>query len=142
MSRWSAANSTKSKRNPLYFFNLNRPNNDYQIIFDKVDALIQKVDGDTDIMVNKFAFAKLSSIDGLENNSTIDLAAYIKEVRQPTEVTLKKSSEQKQRRVITLYDNSNTLVEMVMNQFCFDIHHSRLSGETLPPKICRQIRWS
>jgi replication factor A1 len=91
-----------------------KPNNDYQIIFDKVDALIQKVDGDTDIMVNKFNFAKLNTIEQLAANETIDIAAYIKEARQVTEVTLKKAGEQKQRRVITLFDNSNTLVEMTL----------------------------
>jgi len=46
-------------------------------------------------------------------NSVIDIAAFVKEVGESVEITLKKNNELKQRRLIILYDDSNTLIEMV-----------------------------
>jgi len=74
---------------------------------------------------------KLSTIEELPGgNDPIDIAAYIKDVGPVTEVTLKKGVDaKKERRVITLYDNSNTLVEMTLwGEIC---NNQDLQSDTL-----------
>ena len=96
------------------------------------------------LKANRFNFVKLSTIEGLEpDNTPIDVAAYIKDAGETTEVTLKSGNNPKKaRRVITLYDNSNTLLEMVSTSARLFTHDFRLCGETFATKIFNLILWS
>jgi len=97
------------------------------------------------LKANRFNFVKLSTIEELPvDNTPIDVAAYIRNAGETTEVTLKTGNQPKKaRRVITLYDNSNTLVEMVSSFPRLSAHDFRLYGEIFATaKIFNLTLWS
>jgi len=89
-------------------------NNEYQIVYDKKDVFIQPVQDDTDIMLSKFNYTKISKISELDVNSVVDIATFVKEIGDCIEIPLKKNNELKERRSLILYDDSKVMIEMTL----------------------------
>ena len=76
-----------------------------------VRADIQQASDDGKIAKESFDFIKLKEVAVRDNNTVCDVVALIKEVGQPMDVNLR-SGEVKQRRNVTILDDSMTEVEV------------------------------
>mmetsp|Transcript_8757 Transcript_8757/g.7723 ORF Transcript_8757/g.7723 Transcript_8757/m.7723 type:complete len:115 (+) Transcript_8757:484-828(+) len=91
----------------------NKTKSDYQLIFDKVEAIIQPVEDNGDIKMNSFTYNKIDEIMNMNVNSTVDIAAYVMNPGSSEAIQLKNGSR-KERRVVQLYDDSNVCMELTL----------------------------
>lgn len=92
--------------------NFNRSKSDYQIIFDRRDAVIQLVEDDAGICENKFNYVTIAQIAQMDPNTMVDLAAFVRDEGMSVETATKNGG--KERRNVWLYDDTNTAIELTL----------------------------
>ena len=61
----------------------------------------------------RFNFVKIKSLQEVEVDSIVDVIGYVKECYPWSDITIRKTNEQKAKRNITIYDDSNAIIEIV-----------------------------
>lgn len=62
----------------------------------------------------RFNFIKISELENIEKDSTIDILGVVKDVAEPKEITSKNTQKPYTKRDITIVDNSNTMVKITI----------------------------
>jgi len=89
-------------------------NSEYQIVFDKEEAIIKEANEDKNISQNRFNFTTIEEIEKRDATTIVDLAAFVKSEGSCEDVPLKNSNEIKSRKVITLYDDTGYAIDLTM----------------------------
>ena len=67
----------------------------------------------------RFNFAKICKVHELPLGTIVDLVVIIKEAPEPVMITLKNTGEQKPKRSIQVYDESQKAIEIVKKSKLF-----------------------
>ena len=83
------------------------------IVFED-DTKIEELDDDPNILRFKFTFTPVSNLSKIPKNSNVDVLGIVKEFSDVEKLNLK-SGETKEKRTVTVYDETNSSVEVVRN---------------------------
>ena len=86
--------------------------NDYCITFG-METVIEKCANDAHIKTESFSFSKLDQIENMMGNVTIDVIGVILDLQDTTALTLK-SGEQRDKRALTIGDESNASIGVTL----------------------------
>ena len=85
--------------------------NDYSIIFDKNSEIIE-VEDDIKIQEQGYCFVRIGDINKLDQLRTIDIIGVITTVGELSQVVLKTTGAHKDRRNITIVDESKMQIQI------------------------------
>lgn len=85
--------------------------NENELFLDK-DSIITPAPDADDVPKVQYNFVKLDQIEGLENNTVIDVLGIVKNVEEKREIVAKASGKPYDRRDITIVDESQTAINV------------------------------
>lgn len=92
--------------------------NDYEITLESTSVVQLCIDDDSSIPRHQFNFRSISDVEGLENNSILDIIGLVFSI-SPTSTIMRKDSTETQKRNLQLKDTSGKSVELVLwGEFC------------------------
>ncbi|KAL9177359.1 hypothetical protein ABFS82_01G053300 [Erythranthe guttata] len=96
----------------------NHLRNDHEIMLDSTSTIQACFEDDTSIPQQQFHFRPISDIEGLENNSVIDVIAIVTSI-SPSSSIMRKNGMETQKRTLQLKDMSGRSVELTLwGNFC------------------------
>ncbi|KAL3613777.1 hypothetical protein CASFOL_041851 [Castilleja foliolosa] len=96
----------------------NHLRNEYEITLDNTSTVENCIDDDLSIPQQQFHFRPISDIEGLDNNSVIDVIAIVTSI-SPSSSIMRKNGTETQKRALQLKDKSGRSVELTLwGGFC------------------------
>ncbi|KAK6131989.1 hypothetical protein DH2020_034272 [Rehmannia glutinosa] len=96
----------------------NHLRNDHEIMLDSTSTVQPCFEDDKSIPQQQFHFRPISDIEGLENNSVVDLIAIVTSI-SPSSSIMRKNGTETQKRTLQLKDMSGRSVELTLwGNFC------------------------
>ncbi|XP_057786647.1 replication protein A 70 kDa DNA-binding subunit A-like [Salvia miltiorrhiza] len=96
----------------------NHLRNDYEIMLDNTSTVQPCYEDDKSIPQQQFHFRPISDIEGLDNNSILDLIAIVSSINPPSSI-MRKNGTETQKRTLQLKDMSGRSVELTLwGNFC------------------------
>ncbi|CAI9275054.1 unnamed protein product [Lactuca saligna] len=96
----------------------NHLKNDHEILLDTTSTIQPCVDDDNSIPHQQFHFRSIADIEGLENNSVLDIIGVVSSIT-PTSTLMRKNGTETQKRTLQLKDMSGRSVEVTLwGNFC------------------------
>lgn len=96
----------------------NHLRNDHEIMLDNTSTVQPCYEDDKSIPQQQFHFRPISDIEGLENNSVLDVIAVVSSINPPSSI-MRKNGTETQKRTLQLKDMSGRSVELTLwGNFC------------------------
>lgn len=96
----------------------NHLRNDHEIMLDNTSTVQPCLEDDKSIPQQQFHFRPIGDIEGLENNSVVDVIALVSSI-SPSSTIMRKNGTETQKRTLQIKDMSGRSVELTLwGQFC------------------------
>lgn len=91
----------------------NHLKNDHEILLDSTSQILQCFDNDDSIPEQNFNFCRINTIEGLENNTIVDVIGVVSSISPPASI-MRKNGVETQKRALQLKDMSGRSVEVTL----------------------------
>ncbi|KAI3728253.1 hypothetical protein L6452_16886 [Arctium lappa] len=96
----------------------NHLKNDHEIMLDSTSTIQPCIDDDTSIPQQQFHFRSIAEIEGLDNNSILDIIGVVSSIT-PSSSIMRKNGTETQKRTLQLKDMSGRSIEVTLwGNFC------------------------
>ncbi|XP_021889906.1 LOW QUALITY PROTEIN: replication protein A 70 kDa DNA-binding subunit E-like [Carica papaya] len=98
--------------------NFNHLNNDFEIYLESTSTVQPCFEDNISIPQQRFHFRLISDVEGMENNSVVDVIGVVSSI-SPTSSIMRKNGTETQKRILQLKDTSGRSVELTLwGNFC------------------------